>query len=284
MPPAPRPKPAALRWATQEHLVSHRPGARAAGGQTRSDTPRPALRRPAPPDPTQPLTRADDAVAPASRPSRASSPSSPSVPDRTSGTLRPTPAVLAPAPRSRPGRVLFWLLAVVAVLALVTAGLVLAGVTNVPRTTARLSAAEVTFKGLMARDETAQKLAEGAVAHPCRPASPASAARAASLGHLGRAVSLRQSVLRGIGADKGQLLGMPDGGRLVADLTKAARTGLAVDQDDQGWLRDLQATGCYSAPTNDIHFRAAALAGPAATRAAERVAADWAKAVPHPGH
>lgn len=281
MPPAPRPKPAALRWATQEHPVSHRPGARAAGGQTRSDSPRPALRRPAPPAPTQPLTRADDAVASASRPSRASSTS---VPDRASGALRPTPAVLAPAPRSRPGRALFWLLAVVAVLALVTAGLVLAGVTNGSRTTARLSAAEVTFKGLMARDVAAQKLAEGAVAHPCRPASPASAARARSLGHLGRAVSLRQSVLRGIGADKGQLLGMPDGGRLVADLTKAARTGLAVDQDDQGWLRDLQATGCYSAPTNDIHFRAAALAGPAATRAAERVAADWAKAGPDRGH
>ena len=39
---------------------------------------------------------------------------------------------------------------------------------------------------------------------------------------------------------------------------------------------DLQATGCYGAPTNDIHYRAATEASLPASVAKDRVVATWA--------
>ncbi len=67
---------------------------------------------------------------------------------------------------------------------------------------------------------------------------------------------------------------------MVSDLNAATLAELTVDQDDQGWLQDLQATGCYSAPTNDIHYRAAGLDAPAAAGADTRLADAWAVADP----
>ena len=196
--------------------------------------------------------------------------------------LRPTAAITAPERPHRRGRALFWLLAVVAVVAAsASAAIVLAG-----REASRhlhmsgASPGEALFEQLMATSATAQELTATAVARSCTDAAPAAAMRGALLVDLNRAIGLRQSVLRSLEADRAELLGMPDGALLVNDLNAATLAELTVDQDDQGWLQDLQATGCYSAPTNDIHYRAAGLDAPAAAGADTRLAHAWAVADP----
>jgi hypothetical protein len=51
---------------------------------------------------------------------------------------------------------------------------------------------------------------------------------------------------------------------------------LSADQGYEAWLEDLQATGCYGAPTNDIHYHAATAASMAASVAKQRVVLIWA--------
>ena len=95
------------------------------------------------------------------------------------------------------------------------------------------------------------------MAQSCQEATPGGTVRSALLGDLIRAIALRQAVLRTLEADRLQLLAMPEGALLATDLGAATTAELEMDQDYQGWLQDLQATGCYSAPTNDVHYRAA---------------------------
>jgi hypothetical protein len=144
----------------------------------------------------------------------------------------------------------------------------------------RVLPGEALFEQLVATSATAQQLTATAVARSCTDAAPGAAMRGALLVDLDRAIGLRQSVLRSLEADRAELLGMPDGALLVSDLSAATLAELTVDQDDQGWLQDLQATGCYSAPTNDIHYRAAGLDAPAAAGADTRLAHAWAVADP----
>jgi hypothetical protein len=313
MPPAPRPKQGALRWAMPEHPLGRRPGpdrpqrhgpptlpvkgqpssgaqsgvpiegSTGAGARGRPGTtpaaPRADIHTSGPG--AQPASKSPVRHVPTPPGSSARAPLTPAA--SSSSGLRPTAGVTAPVGTPRRGRVFVWLLAVVLVVASVAAALVLEGVGRGNGGPGRLSRAEVLFERLMAEDESAQTLAASAVAHPCEQASPGSPGRAALLGDMGRAVALRQAVLRAAGADKGELVVMPDGELLVADLRQAATTGLAVDKDEQGWLLDLQATGCYSAPTNDIHYRAAGLAAPAAAGAAGRLTATWARVDPAAG-
>jgi hypothetical protein len=189
------------------------------------------------------------------------------------------PVVLGDAGRHVPGRALVWLLAVVIIVAAsVSAVVVLAGGTRGGRGASRVSSAEAVFGQMMATNTTAAQLAATAVARSCQEASPGTSTRAVLLGDLGQAVALRRSVLRALAIDRAELATMPDGGLLITDITAATTAALAVDQDDQGWLQDLQATGCYSAPTNDLHYREAALAIPVATAADRRLTVAWAKA------
>lgn len=197
-------------------------------------------------------------------------------------SFRPTAAITAPERPRRRGRALFWLLAVVAVVAAsASAAIVLAGrEASKHLHMARVLPGEALFEQLMATSATAQQLTATAVARSCTDAAPGAAMRGALLVDLNRAIGLRQSVLRSLEADRAELLGMPDGPLLVSDLNAATLAELTVDQDDQGWLQDLQATGCYSAPTNDIHYRAAGLDAPAAAGADTRLADAWAVADP----
>jgi hypothetical protein len=134
----------------------------------------------------------------------------------------------------------------------------------------------------MASNASAEGLAATAVARSCAQAAPGLPHRGGFLNDLGRAIVLRQSVLRALDVDRRRLLAMPHGAELVTDLTAATTADLTVDQDYQGWLQDLQATGCYSAPTNDIHYRAAGLGSSAAAVANQRLTQAWAVSDPAP--
>jgi hypothetical protein len=198
------------------------------------------------------------------------------------GTLRPAAAITAPPHSGRRGRSALLLLLVIAVIgALASAGVVVGGGLSLrgPHSP-RLSTTEVLFERLVGADTSAQGLVATATARACEEAPPGTSVRAALLGDLDRAVVLRQSVLRELGADRAERPTMPDGPALMNDLERATADGLTVDEEDQGWLQDLQATGCYGAPTNDIHYRAAALAAPAAAAAEQRLADAWAKVDP----
>jgi hypothetical protein len=229
----------------------------------------PVVTRPAPPGsgrdaPTQPLPAARSQTAPGGGPG---------------GTVQPTAAVTAPERRNRRGRAIFWLLVVVVIVAAsASAAIVLAGREARRLRTPRITPEAALFQQLLTTSSSAQRLTATAVARSCRDAAPDAPSREALLGDLTRAVALRKSVLSALSADEGELLALPEGALLVTDLNTATVTGLGVEQEDQGWLQDLQATGCYSAPTNDIHYRAAALDAPAATGAAQRLARAWAEA------
>ena len=145
---------------------------------------------------------------------------------------------------------------------------------------ARVSSAEALFEQMMASNARAARLAATAVARSCQEAAPGTPSRAVSLADLARVVTLRQSVLNTLGTNQSELLAMPDGELLVTDLSQATNAELTVDKDQRGWLQDLQATGCYSAPTNDIDYRAASVAVPAAVEAGQRLVTAWAKVDP----
>jgi hypothetical protein len=164
------------------------------------------------------------------------------------------------------------------VAATVSATIVLAGREASRLHPSRVSPGRALFEQLLATGSTAQLLTATAVARSCQEAAPGAAFRAALVGDLSRAIGMRQSVLRSLSADKVELLSIPDGALLVTDLSAATVAELSVEQQDRGWLQDLQATGCYSAPTNDIHYRAAGLDEPAAARADQRLAGAWAEA------
>jgi hypothetical protein len=245
----------------------------------------PVARRPGPArpprygPPTLPLSAGRpsspvDAPPPARADARAPANYLPSAPPAT----RPTAAITQPQRARRPRRAWLWLVAVVMVAGSASAVVVLVGGTKRPAGGASPAAsAEALFGRMMATNTAAEELAATAVASSCQVAAPGVAARAALLGDLNRAVALRSSVLRALAADRDDLLTMPDGELLVSDLSEATKAALAVDEDDQGWLQDLQATGCYSAPANDIHFREAASATRVATGAGQLLTAAWAE-------
>jgi hypothetical protein len=179
---------------------------------------------------------------------------------------------------------------VTALLVLVGSLLALAGVAGVvvwrvgqangppSRTTVTVpgNSPEALFEGLLATSATAHQLAQAAVAGSCQTAAPQSAARAGLVAQIAEAGTLRRYVLEGVRADRAALARLPAGRALSSDLQQVAGASVRADAAYHAWLEDLQATGCYSAPTNDLHYRAATAASLAAGRAQEPLAAGWA--------
>jgi hypothetical protein len=135
---------------------------------------------------------------------------------------------------------------------------------------------EELFGSLLGTSATAHKLVQTAVDGPCGTATPQSQARAGLVAQIGRADALHRYVLAGMQADQAALLKMPAGRALSIDLVRATDASIQADTAYAAWLDDLQVTGCYSAPTNDIHYRAATEASLAAGRAKAQLAAGWA--------
>jgi hypothetical protein len=161
------------------------------------------------------------------------------------------------------------------VAAAVVAALVLGGASP-RRTVGGASTPQAAFEGLLAKSAQAHQLASAAVSDSCRPAAPATSTREGLIIQVSRAVGLRRSVLTGIASYGQRLLKMNGGMSLVGDLDDATGASLLADQGYEAWLEDLQATGCYGAPTNDIHYRAASEASLAASVAEDRVVGIWA--------
>ena len=180
----------------------------------------------------------------------------------------------AQRPRRR-GRALLMLVVLTLVAAVAVGALVVGG--GPPRRKAgRVLTPQAAFEGLLAESAQAHQLVSAAVSDACQPAPPSTPPRQGLIVQVGRAVELRRSVLAGIASDRQRLLKMNGGPSLVGDLDYASGASLSADQGYEAWLEDLQATGCYGAPTNDIHYRAATEASLAASVAKERVVDIWA--------
>ncbi|HXW81308.1 MAG TPA: hypothetical protein VEJ84_17535 [Acidimicrobiales bacterium] len=139
-----------------------------------------------------------------------------------------------------------------------------------------LSAGEANFAELLATSASAHDLVVAAVIGSCESDAPAAASRQSLIAGLNRAIELRVSVLNGTAMDRLAISAMPEGPLLLTELDQATDASLKVDEDYAAWLVDLQATGCFSAPTNDLHYLAATDASPAATQADENLAGTWA--------
>jgi hypothetical protein len=184
------------------------------------------------------------------------------------------PDVQAQRPRRR-GRALL-LLIVLTLVALVAVGALVLDGGSPHRTAGRVLTPQTAFEGFLAESAQAHQLVSAAVSDACRPAPPSTPTRQGLIVEVGRAVELRRSVLAGIASDRQQLLKMNGGPSLIGDLDDASDASLSADQGYEAWLEDLQATGCYGAPTNDVHYRAATEASLAASVAKERVVGIWA--------
>ncbi len=182
--------------------------------------------------------------------------------------------VQAQRPRRR-GRALL-LLIVLTLVAAVAAGALVLGGGSPHRTAGRVLTPQTAFEGFLAESAQAHQLVSAAVSDACQPAPPSTPTRQGLIVQVGRAVELRRSVLAGIASDSQQLLKMNGGQSLIGDLDDASGASLSADQGYEAWLEDLQATGCYGAPTNDIHYRAATEASLAASVAKEGVVRIWA--------
>jgi hypothetical protein len=93
---------------------------------------------------------------------------------------------------------------------------------------------------------------------------------------MAHALDLLSSVMTSAGADRSLVGALPGGPALLSDLSAATNASIRTDQDYGAWLGDLQATGCYGGPTNDLHYKAGAAASVIAERADQRLADAWA--------
>lgn len=110
---------------------------------------------------------------------------------------------------------------------------------------------------LLAAQSTAGSEASRAVRLACSDPRPASRSRAGLLAQLTRAEGASRAVSVMAGKLKARLALLPDGDALAGQLQRELTASLAADAAYQGWLDDLQATGCYSAPKNDVHYNEA---------------------------
>jgi hypothetical protein len=95
------------------------------------------------------------------------------------------------------------------------------------------------------------------------------------LGQINEAENAYQSVLALLGADRVALATMPKGRPLMGDLSEVVQLSEDADTAYAGWLRDLEATGCYSAPRNDLHYEEAEKLADASQSMARVLASTW---------
>ncbi len=222
--------------------------------------------------PTLPLPTA--AVAP-TMPVRLTDAGTPPI-EHPTGNVTP-----APPKRRRKAPLLVLVTAVVVAAILGAAALVNSASEQHRAPPGRLASGEAVFESLLATSANAHHLVESVLAASCAEDAPAAARRSALIDQVDRAIDLQGSVLDGLQANRPALTTMPDGPLLITELDAATDASLTVDRDYEAWLVDLQATGCYSAPTNDIHYRAAMRASPAETGADQRLAGVWAHVASH---
>jgi hypothetical protein len=140
---------------------------------------------------------------------------------------------------------------------------------------AHLPPAVSAFEQLLAASAAARLMSDDAVAGACKASSPEDARREALVNEMGRAIDLRRSLVSNAEADQRLFATFRGGQAALQDFVQAAEASMSADRDYMAWLGDLQATGCYGGPTNDLNYRAGAAAWSAATRAGERLVSAW---------
>lgn len=204
----------------------------------------------------------------------------PAVPSPGFPPTRPLPQVETPPPGRH--RKLPFMLGLVLAAAVVAAGLVLALGTapsgQSPRRGVTHLAPPLVFEDLLHSLSGAGALAGRAVAQACQETGPQSGARQVLVSDLGRAAAEDRTVLSTLSASRARLVIWSDGAgaKLFGSMETLAGASLIAAGDYKAWLLDLQSTGCYSAPENNLHYERASGASLAEERAAEHLAAVWA--------
>ena len=140
-----------------------------------------------------------------------------------------------------------------------------------PSTSLPRRSPERAFESLLAAGTTAQALVQTAISGACRPATPQSTARAALIAEIGHAGAIYRQVVAGARADQALFSEMAGGPGLSTDLVEATSASARAAAAYGDWLEDLQATGCYSAPKNDLHYQEATAAALVASHAEARL-------------
>lgn len=133
----------------------------------------------------------------------------------------------------------------------------------------------VQFELMLKKSASAHHLVELAVGGACKVAAPQQPSRRSALADLRTAVGLRDQVLASLARERQLAPRVPQGPQLFAELGDVSRYSVAADRDYEHWVEDLQAIGCYSAPTNDLNYQAAVQAAGLAIDATHRLEATW---------
>ena len=176
-----------------------------------------------------------------------------------------------PAPSHR-RRYVVAVLAAGLVAALVAAGLVL--VFHKRATGHRREApVPVAFSQLLTSLSGADLLARQAVNGACQETGPGARKSAAS--QLERAEARDRAVLSTLNAGKARLASWSVASALLGRVAQVAEDSLAAEGDYASWLADLEATGCYSAPRNNLYYRRALVAVSAQVLATSKLLSAW---------
>ena len=242
MPPPPRARQPGLRWATSP---------RAAPRATR---------------PVTPPHQAFASVAPTRQ----------LPPVRVSPSARVTPSAPGESPHRRP--VYLFVALAAALAAVVAASLVLTfssgreGHVKASKPLALLSpplAFEDALRSLSGANEEAGRI----VAAGCQVSSPASPARQALVSQLTGLVNADSALLSDLVSARSRLSAWS--GLLFTRTSGLTQASLVAIVDYRTWLQDLQATGCYSAPGNNLNYEQAQKAASAEGKDAREVSSVW---------
>jgi hypothetical protein len=134
------------------------------------------------------------------------------------------------------------------------------------------------FSDLLAQSGAARQLLVTATSRACAVAYPDAAPRQGLIAQLDRAGGVQAQILSELRVYAAKLARLPDAPELVAALASATVAAMAADHAYAAWLQDLQATGCYSAPTNDWHYLTASHDSSAAAVEQGRLGELWRSA------
>jgi len=107
---------------------------------------------------------------------------------------------------------------------------------------------------LVAATNSAQAVVRAAVGQACSSQPPASPPRQALVVGVGQALSTERAVFSLVRQDAAELSSLPRGPLFVSQLERLSAQASAAAGSYRAWLEDLQVTGCYSAPTNNLDY------------------------------
>jgi hypothetical protein len=163
--------------------------------------------------------------------------------------------------------------AAVAVFAALAAALAIA-LPRLDRSGARKVSPPSDLASMLSSLSSADRLTRQAVNIACAGASPGS--RQPAVSDLDQAEASDRAVLSSLEAGRARLSTWPAAAPLLGQVARVARASLAVEGDYRAWVSDLEATGCFSAPRNDLNYERARLATSSQSSATGQLARLWA--------